>query len=80
MHLLADRPKSVRTLSRDWPGLTESMVTGALDRLARRGYVDRRAPHGFYAWHLTDKRVRAELEMVREKALAGVDEEDDWDE
>ena len=79
MHLLALEPKTVRTLSNDWPGLTEAMVTGALSRLADRGYVDRRAPHGFYQWHLTDRGVAAEREMVREKALAGVDE-DDWDE
>jgi DNA-binding HxlR family transcriptional regulator len=79
MHLLALEPKTVRTLSNDWPGLTEAIVSGALSRLADRGYVDRRAPHGFYQRHLTDRGVAAEREMVREKALAGVDE-DDWEE
>jgi DNA-binding HxlR family transcriptional regulator len=75
MHLLADRPKNIRTLANDWPGLTESMVSGALDRLAHRGYVDRRAPYGFYEWHLTDKGVWAEQQMVRGRALAGVEDD-----
>ena len=78
MHLLALGPKTVRRLSHDWPGLSEAMVSGALARLADRGYVDRRAPHGFYQWHLTDRGVAAEREMVPEKALAGVDD-DEWD-
>lgn len=40
LHLLADRPKSIRTLAYDWPGLTESCVRSAVDRLAMRGLVD----------------------------------------
>jgi DNA-binding PadR family transcriptional regulator len=42
MQLLAsgDGPKSVRQLSADWPGLTESAAFGALGRLASRGLVD----------------------------------------
>lgn len=40
LRLLASGPKSVRTLSYDWPDLTESAARSAVNRLGDRGLVD----------------------------------------
>lgn len=56
LQLLAQRPKPVRVLAFDWPGLTEAAVRGALDRLATRGLVDRVSYHrGEYTYGLTQR-------------------------
>lgn len=40
LHLLADGPKTVRTLGYDWPGLTDSAARSAVNRLGDRSLVD----------------------------------------
>lgn len=70
---LAHRPKGVRQIANDWPGLTESSVAGALARLADRGLVDRSSPHGFYVWSLTAMGGAVLREVERRR---GYDDED----
>ena len=51
------RSASVRTLSRDWPGLTESSVRSAVMRLGQRSLVDVAGwdDYGCRTYALTDK-------------------------
>lgn len=71
LQLLALSDKSVRTLASDGFGLSESSVRGALERLGRRGLVDRKFSHDVLEYHLT--RQGAEVEQT----LSGLDDEED---
>ena len=67
LHLLADRPKSVRTLLLDWwPRMPESSIRSALYSLGRRSLVDAAGwePNGGRTYALTDKGREVERELV----------------
>ena len=69
LRLLAshDQPPTVRRLAEDWPGLTESAVRGALERLGDRRLVD---VVGFddvaRTWKLTARGIEIECALNQE--------------
>lgn len=67
LRLLANHRQapSARDLAYDWPGLTESAVHGALNRLGDRGLVDLAGFDGrARTYKLTPRGIEAELELL----------------
>lgn len=60
LRLLGEDAKSVRTLSNDGFGLSAGAVRGALDRLGRRGLVDRRFSYDELVYLLTKEGAEVE--------------------
>lgn len=71
---LGSRPKSIRDLAYDWPGLSESAARGAINRLGDRGLVDAADFDPIY-----DAR-RYSLTAKGERAVAALDPDPDFEE
>lgn len=64
LRLLAMDAKSVRTLAYDGFGLSESSARSALDRLGRRGLVDRRFNRDDLVYFLTSDGAEVERSLL----------------
>jgi DNA-binding HxlR family transcriptional regulator len=71
LQLLANGPKSVRTIASDGFGISESSARSTLERLGRRGLVDRKYSYRELEYHLTSE--GAEVEQT----LSGLDEDEE---